>query len=304
MMGLQSVSQPIGKIIRYRTESSTGGSGWYIDGVEWTGAIRTVGTGKDFATIIAAVADANLVPEDCLYLIDAGTYDAPTGSLKYCYFRGLGATAADTIIDGATNFSATAPGNLFIENVWIYLRKASGNGPTIQVGDGGSLFTSNKSIVGNAAAFPAPGVQWPISTSTSNTNTMYLSYTTVIPTYTGSFNVHLMGVNRANMSLLKVAWVNADTPGWREFGCINTFALDDKALDGTSGYGDDYGSFRITQGAAPGDTASVSQPIGDIIRLRRNENNIPADASGNTISQLIAQTGIRLRRNTSNVPGD
>jgi hypothetical protein len=224
-------------------------SGWYIDGVEWTGAIRTVGVDKDFTTIIAAVADADLVPEDCLYLIDAGTYDAPTGSVRYCYFRGLGATAADTIIDGATNFSATAPGHLFIENVWIYLRKASGNGPTLYIGDGSSLLTSNKAIIGNAAAFPAPGVQWPISTGTTYTNTISLNYTKIIPTYTGGYNVHLMGANRANIFLTGVSWVDADTPGWRDYGCINVLAVDDKALDGTAGYGPNYGSFRITQGA-------------------------------------------------------
>jgi hypothetical protein len=49
---------------------------------------------------------------------------------------------------------------------------------------------------------------------------------------------------------------------------------------------------------------SISQPIGDVIRLRRNENNVPKEATGNTVSQPIGHTGIRLRRNFSNVPGE
>jgi hypothetical protein len=49
---------------------------------------------------------------------------------------------------------------------------------------------------------------------------------------------------------------------------------------------------------------SISQPIGDIIRLRRNENNVPKETTGNTVSQPIGHTGIRLRRNFSNVPGE
>jgi hypothetical protein len=320
-MGLQSVSQPIGKIINLRRESTTpGGTGWYVNGVEWTGAIKTIGaSGKDYTNLYNAVYANKLI--DTLYLIDPGTYVEPApvyGSSGITIVRGLGTDATETVIQINFNGACHSPGwistvsdNRILENVTIRSSEIearmtlSGHDTTT---DGGTpSYTINKCILG----YPPPVVGLPPdmgiyssavgSFGSTAGNMHYYITNTTLHMGTGGFNAsHLYIMNLANVHLRTVAF----TQTWKTWACINDLAENDKNQDGTSGYGYGYGEFLVTNGPASGDVLSISQPIGDIIRLRRNENNIPADASGNTISQLIAQTGIRLRRNSSNVPGD
>jgi len=61
----------------------------YIEGTLWTGAVRTVGTGKQFSSLALAIADANSKAENSVYLIyndDPGT--ACTANYD-CYILGM-----------------------------------------------------------------------------------------------------------------------------------------------------------------------------------------------------------------------
>ena len=246
---IDSVSQPIGQIENFRRDTSgdvyevTTGANWSIDGVPWTGAIATVGTGKDYSTLALAAAAAT---EDCLFLVDQGIYAIPSGGFAYdAYIRGLGATAEDTILVGGQYLSGN--GNIFIENLWVYTQNAPGNGPSVLV-SAATIFTANKSIIGNAQ-WLGSGSQEPISSGSSNTqNTILLSYTKIIPTYTAYYNAgdHIFQTDRACVSMTKVSWVKGQYLVWRDPTCVGTYAVDDKAEDGTAGYGPAYGDFRIT----------------------------------------------------------
>ena len=291
-MRIASVSQPIGDIIRLR-KTTSGGTGWYIDGVAWLGAIRTVGVGKDFTTLVAAVADANAAAEDCLYIIDPGTYSMPTSPTHKAYMRGLGEAADDTIIDGhnIVGINVSAGNTLFIENLWIFAGSDGWDGATIYTGNTGCVAIANKAIIGNAQdlyGYFGYGQQWPIFSSTTDViNTIYMSYTKIIPTYRHTSNPsdHMRRQNRATVSLIKVSFtLNNYNPGWNDPTDINSFAVDDKAIDGTAGYGPDYGNYRITR-----DILSVSQKIGETMNLRKTTGTM-------SVSQPIRDT-INLRRN-------
>jgi hypothetical protein len=91
---------------------------WYINGVEWTGTIKTVGSGKDYSNI----ADAfSVQASDALFLIDAGTYYKgsdffkPSASYKR-YVRGLGAVYSDVIIRSRIQADANFQ-DFVVENV-------------------------------------------------------------------------------------------------------------------------------------------------------------------------------------------
>jgi len=76
-------------------------NGWEVNGVQWTGAIVTVGPGKDYETISAATAAATA---DTLFLIYAGTYDesfSDSTSYKF-YFKNVDDPGDVVIADGKT----------------------------------------------------------------------------------------------------------------------------------------------------------------------------------------------------------
>ena len=75
--------------------------GWVINGVPWTGAIKTVGSGKDYSTIDGAWANPGPT-EDTLFLIYSGTYNVSTvpNTPHKMYFKGMGASYSDVVING------------------------------------------------------------------------------------------------------------------------------------------------------------------------------------------------------------
>jgi hypothetical protein len=283
-MAIQSVSQPVGQIINLRRNeiNTPGSTGWYIDGVKWTGAIRTVGSGQMFTTLQSAVDSAYVADEECLFLVSPGTYTASSSALaKQLYFRGLGTVAGDTIITGR-GFETT---NVFLENIWVYfLFNVAHQGSSVIAGD---TLVINKCILGNSD--PTNGYDWPLAAS--GAISVNIGYTLLQPTiaqaYWNSIR-HIINGNRSTISLNKVSfgpmWWWVSPPGefqllytFHDEDCTGVYAVDDKAASGTTGYGPDYGTYRITQGTTYPSMISTSQPIGDIIRLRRGALNAPVD---------------------------
>lgn len=289
-MTIATISQDIGRIINLRREAPnnpTPDEGWYIDGLRWTGDVVTVGTGKQYSTIESAIGNRTT---DCLCLLYPGTYNAKSWAgqgAANIFLRGMGSDATKTIVAG---YIAQGGASLWIENIsmstgiWTYA----------------NLMTSgvtNKCIIGavGGGTHIAPG---------NAASDVIIQYTTVYPGPLG----HTWLCNKAAYRLYKVAYYMF-YGGWEDYYPTGTWAFDDKQVIGTSGYGYDSGSFLIKQGAPTPDLLSISQPIGRVINLKRNVNNVPLPTmAGNpgdlaSISQPIGKI-IRLRRNTSNVPGD
>jgi len=250
---------------------------WYIDGVPWTGAIRTVGVDKDFTTLIAARADANATDEDCLFLIDPGTYaggaaTSPSVDTRKTYYRGLGATPEDTIIDGHNLGAFTTVFLSFIENLWIFSGSDGGEGGSLNLWHGSapdavSSLIANKAIIGNSQPLPGYfgyGSQWPVNgVGPYGLGDQYVSlnYTRLITTTGHSHETHIAYMVKENVYLNKVSWVGT---AWADHNSVGTaYALDDKAEDGTVGYGPDYGDFRITYEGILGDGHDIKQSTAD-----------------------------------------
>ena len=270
-MSIQSISQPIGEIIRLRTGNITD---WYIDRVKWTGPILTVGVGKDYTNMTNAINAANATGVGCLILVDAGSYAAWTNSPTYqVYIRGLGATADDTVIYGGGGLY------VFLENIYIY--------GTVDYWHDGALYTAhgtaNKCRIGSGP-YPGQGTIWPLYYQgvLEPYLTLYLYYTRLDRTPEGPSAAHINSAALGCISLSKVSY----TSSWIVRNSTGTLLLDDKAADGTSGYGPSYGDYRIKQ-----PLLQISQPIGDTIRLRK-----PGIGAIASYSQPIGNI-INLRRN-------
>lgn len=86
---------------------------YFIDGEPWRGAVVSVGAGKDYATIEAAIA---ATPSDALFLLYPGTYGQimPNGNYNQ-YFRGMGSSPEDVTYLGITLPSSSK--DYIIENM-------------------------------------------------------------------------------------------------------------------------------------------------------------------------------------------
>jgi len=202
---------------------------WTINGVEFTGTVITVGVDKDYTTLLAAVTAGNLAGTEVLYLIDAGKwgdqyFDLPVLN-HTAYIRGMGTTSSDTVVNWWPFFTDVSH-TVLIENIqaaasWFVfgscgnlsfnkcILSTSADGTTLQ-----DFFIDSYYTVGLI-----------ISSSTLNT---------IISGKT------LRGFDLGKVSLSKVAY-NI----WVDYQCTGTYILDDKAVVGTSGYGESYGDFQI-----------------------------------------------------------
>lgn len=265
------VSQPINSIVNLRRCEGDypGPSGWSIDGVSWNGRTSTVGAGKDYATLSDAIVAANTAGEDCLYLVYGGTYATPsTPPTHKAYIRGLGINTTDVVIVGSLNNHSAL---MFLENVWHYALNGYG---LIPVKD----LIINKCKLGTADL--SPNGQMPL-VGENLTGTIYASYTQFAGSYRTTYwwtMAHLTSADKSKVSIYKCSWNELyNFTGWVEYECTGTLAVDDKAVDETSGYGPANGSFRIVSGGASSSVSTISQPIGNIIRLRRNTSNVPEE---------------------------
>jgi hypothetical protein len=282
-MGISTISQPIGEIIRLRKSPSQ----WYIDGVLWTGAIVTVGVGKDYPNVHDAfwVQNEALIPT--LFLIDPGVYDTifhgtSAPPLGHC-FRGLGASATDTLITipALYMFPSLGDSHIFIENIRIYAEGQIMMRTTI-VG-----IYPNASLIVNKCVLDVLPSEWTwihcisgVLSPYYGSGSIWVGYSKLTPTQKAE---HLGWLDLSKVTLEKVSY----TGTWGEIQCINDYISEDRAVDGTDGYGPNYGNFRITQSPL----ASISQPIRDTMRLRK-----PGIGALASYSQPIGKI-INLRRN-------
>jgi hypothetical protein len=270
------------------------GSGWFIDGVLWTGLTKTVGSGKQYATINLAITAAAGVT--CLYLVDAGTYNEDVGIPENttAYIRGLGTSPLDTIIHGTFNQAiANTTGSIILENVWEYFYSVGGESPSILRAKGGV----NKCVVGCDGG-PGQSGQNAFSYTTGD---LLISYTYVIrtvtagPNYSWCYDLAYIDLSTVSLDHVSYSVYHKGLPdeqgGWGEKDCTGTLALDIKAESPAAGYGPGYGAFRITQGDLFG-ALSVSQSIKET-RLRRATSYT---GSGEIVSVSQPINDVRLRR--------
>jgi len=222
---------------------------WYVNGVKWTGAIKTVGaSGKDYTTLGAAVT-ANKNVADTLYLVDAGTYteSAISGGTKRAIVRGLGDDATGVVLNftAGQNCAAFTPGYVtqyhILENVKL-------NSTSVNVGmtggyidAGGVDYIVNKCILGSSSINKySSGVY---AGSTGGGPYYRFKYTDIYRGSDNSFNGgHLTQLNLSRVYLTKVAYYST----WRVPNCTGSLAEDDKAAIGTGGYGYASGDFIVT----------------------------------------------------------
>lgn len=216
---------------------------WFIDGAAWPGAIRTVGVDKNFTTIQLAILDANAAEEACLYLIDAGTYGQISSWQHDIYLRGLGENPTDVIITayGGQGIS-TGAGKLFIENIYTYFNWNAHQGPSMFLAP---ISIINKCVVGNADV--AYGWGMPALQTGTGLISAYIQNTLLIYTPIGSPS-HISSTAELSRSLISLDKVSHNGIAFIDANLVGTYAIDDKAVGGTAGYGPNYGAYRITQG--------------------------------------------------------
>jgi hypothetical protein len=245
---------------------------WYINGVKFTGTVLTVGAGKDFTKIQAALDSIPVdgggappaIPNEYLILVDAGNYAADgwfyyTNRYSNVYIRGLGASCTDTIADYFLSIGDY--GKVSFENITI------------------PQFINAKGFISKVYTNILDQIQ----------ESQYVRYTTISPkppSY-GYVWPHLRSCNLSVMSLDKVAYVPI-TPDWYEESCSGTLALDDKAHYGTEGYGHEYGSMYITE------VVSRTLKLGSGVEVEVTESGTYAvtDTSGNTLNVTVVYSSL------------
>ena len=242
---IDSVSQPIGQIENFRRDASgdvyevTTGTNWAVDGVPWTGAIVTVGSGKDYATPEYAITHTD--PDDVLILVYDGTY---TNQMNFSHpgrkirIRGMGASYTDVVLP-----------NMYFEGVdndvimeWVtpsgsYYILIGPDHDTI-----GGSFCLNKSKI-----LPQTGV-FALHPSESSTITLLFRNVEWDGSDTG-WDMYSSGVYGATPISMEKVWHNSGDAYWSTYYVYGSFTADDTVHQsgGTApvGYGPNYGAFRI-----------------------------------------------------------
>ena len=198
---------------------------WYINGILWTGAIRTVGVGRDFATLDASVLDAISNSEDSLHVV----YDDHTMTARIyngfdtIYNQYIVGYGTRKVIQGNASKGAFSYGigKVYLENIhltnhpdyhsrWLYL-----------FDDPAELHT-NRSIISTYR-------EHCVHTNTGEKPTVKLHSTKLFSTLTPT--LAFVDFDLTNVYLDKVSYEGAYT----ESSCTGLKALDDKAITGTSG---------------------------------------------------------------------
>lgn len=212
---------------------------WSINGVGWTGTIKTVGaTGRDYTSLQTAMQAAKV---DTLFLVDAGTYndayiDLSGKNLKY-YVHGCGTSAADTIVNLTGSFATSGA---------IYLISATGTflfdnlsfvSPAYNIIDFSAITDNTATVAINRCNFIAKSYDITFGEAGYTHGNI-----TISNSYLQANAYHFTYLELNKISLSKVSY---DSP-WRALNCTGTLAVDDKAVEGTSGYGYNYGTSLIT----------------------------------------------------------
>ena len=208
LTGSQKISQVIAQV-EYELEDV------YIEDVLWAGAIRTVGTGKEFATLRAAIGDANAAGEASVYLVynsDATPAAGLEVTTQDCYILGVGDKGYENITVYGIQYSAHK--KLYIENIQFLT--------CFSHFDLGIELKTNKCILNGQI---------------SNGYTYYDSATIMDFTNTYFKEGIINGEKLDNISINKCSY---DSP-LTTTSCIGSFAVNDQAIEGTVNYGPDYG---------------------------------------------------------------
>jgi hypothetical protein len=261
---IASISQPIGDIMRLRKKDTN----IYVNGSIWGGAIVTVGSGAGYDYATPALASAGESTHDVLILIYPGTYtDNVTTRYGYKqYFRGMGASYSDVVWTGGVGIAVASQDEQDMIVEWVTFQTAQFGFPGYPLG--GSK-TISKCYLSSGGGY-VQDIYYSLSGSTPDVTVRYCKNNVHPgpPVGLGNFVYGYNGENSINSTSIHKCML----PEYDFISVTGTLEENDRVATPTDGYGPDYGDFLITVGPGSGTAAlqSVSQPIGDIINLRRN----------------------------------
>jgi hypothetical protein len=263
-----------------------GGEVWTIDGVPWTGTIKTVGVGKDYSTIDAA-RDSQTDP--CLFLIDPGIYTVYYEPFHHdAYIRGLGDSPSDIVYmspyPGDTVLTTGCPGMImYVENISAYTVGNTLMRYAALFANLASKIVVNKCILGYSGYQEGTNHALMDDQSTNGGSPIEVCFTQLIK----PSGTTVMGLNKSKVTLTKVSY----TGGWSESYCVGTYISDDKAADGTEGYGPAYGDFRIKYvGTVAGVGNDIKQSTADPVAIDIGNKEIQGMVVSQTIQMALFTT--------------
>ena len=213
---------------------------WYIDDVFWTGAIVTVGAGKDYTTIRSAIYAAT---EDTLFLIYPGDYSSEVmhfmNSNYNFYFKGMGASYADVVVGWCSLESSS--GIVFWEGVTFAGTGGGASYVLLWWAAFAGSFMANKSFFSTPGGYPYPVTIWGQSNWISPDVTLQ-NFQNVVG--------QCCFVGGATLDKIQIIKCVLPTHSKNSY-CIPPDPpplSGDYVIGATEGYGPDYGDFRIVQG--------------------------------------------------------
>jgi hypothetical protein len=204
-----------------------------VFGKPWTKRIVTVGSGREYATLAAAVA---VIAEPALYLITPGNYTsaAVTNFYYEAVIRGLGVTQDDvTISTGNSHAWLTAIGDtntIVFENL-KHQCDYTGWNEAVDCYSGNIFF--------NRCSLLSTSLSSLISGAGSGT---YCSNIVVTNCYLSKGYTHIDHLNLSRIDLIKVQCNTTLDASWANSGSLRT---NDCVTSATSGYGPTYGSWIV-----------------------------------------------------------
>jgi len=304
-MGIETVSQNIGRIINWRTP---GTNQWVVNGTPFAGTVVTVGAGKDYADLWSAIDDT---AGDTMFLVYPGTYGEimTKGTLgadddRTLYVKGMGTSYSDVVIKQFTIYNQ----NLFVEWCTIHYTGGTWWMGCIEPTSG----TSGHSLIFNKCAILADRGSYPVFCPSPPSVLPSLFWFSHCLVDGPSWDIYCQNSGGLNISTMYMDHIwHRSVYDWQFSYTTGSLAQDvtQHSESPVSDYGPESGDFLINYestspgGGSPGSPLWVSQPI-SLTRLRRNANNVPGEVVAGDIAWVSQPCGdiIRLRRNTSNVP--
>jgi len=220
---------------------------WKVEGATWTGTIKTVGAGKDYATIAAALV-ANPAG-DILLLVDSGTYTADLSGPSHwngrkVRIRGQGADYAAVVVTGRLLFTAANAEDIIVENVDMHF--SSGFAGQIYQSAGSVNLKISKSRVLNSTAnrgivASAPDANYE---PTILFTQCYIDQEQGYYWWYGGDSSHKLDLDHISLNKIRA--------GSDPFGSytINALAQNDYVKVDTENYGPAYGDYLIQEEAS------------------------------------------------------
>ena len=293
------LSNPTGDIGTYELKNDPDiTETWYISGAPFTGNIVTIGpSGKDYTSVKGAIDSAVV---DTLFLIDAGTY-IDTSVIEFkndinYYIRGLGNIATDTIInttgDSYNRIFVPLKGRIILENIQVGYNQWPIAYPHENLG---YTTMSESMIINKCIIYHNNGIGFGWS-GTLKTMILNVNYS-LSKTSKGDSNwAHFTYVDLSKISLNKTSY----NESWKVLYSSGTLFLDDKAIDGTTGYGYEYGDYIITAGEPIISNHNISWGGGTTTEITEDGVYTLSDGS-NTIDATIDYSELSTETTIDNV---